>query len=90
MFDVRWLQVPLDELTEFWIQADSQLREAITSAANDIDIALSRNPESQGESRSGHRRILFIDPLGVSFRIDFKNSRVYVLHVWDIRRKRSR
>ncbi len=76
MFEVRWLQSALDDLMEWWMQADSSLRAAITSSANAIDDRLTRNPGVQGESREGGERVFFVGPLGVLFEVDADASRV--------------
>lgn len=89
MFEVRWLQSALDDLAERWMQADGALRAAITSSVNAVDHRLSRNPTSQGESREGKERVLFVGPLGVLFEADDDSSRVYVIHVWLVRRRRK-
>lgn len=82
MFRVRWKQSALDELTALWMAADSEGRREITAAAHRIDQLLQGDPEDQGESRPGGRRILFVPPLGLLFRVDAALSVVRVLHVW--------
>ena len=67
MFRVEWLQSALDDLASVWVQAESALRRAITTAANSIDPQLRNDPEQQGESREDGERVLFIPPLGISF-----------------------
>ncbi|NLX97421.1 MAG: hypothetical protein GXY83_14730 [Rhodopirellula sp.] len=88
MFQVEWLQSALDELTTVWTDANSSLREAISSAVYQIDQLLSSDPEEQGESREEARRILLLSPLGVLFRVEDNSRRVTVFHVW-LFRKRS-
>ncbi len=46
-----------------------------------IDQLLESNPEEVGESRPEGRRIAFVSPLGVLFRLKTA-SVVEVLHVW--------
>jgi len=70
MFRVVWLQSALDELARVWAQADSDLRKAITSVSHEIDQRLRNNPNGEGESRPKGRRITFVPPLAVTFRVD--------------------
>ncbi len=81
MIRVDWLQSELDRMTNFWLQADSVLRQAITAACNTLDRRLSRDPWNEGESRSGRRRFTFVAPLAVTFRIEPDGQTVTVLHV---------
>ena len=82
MWTVDWLQSALDELADLWNQADAASRQHITSACNEIDQRLKRNPNSEGESRADDRRILFVYPLAVLYRVINDNSKVEILHVW--------
>jgi hypothetical protein len=68
------------------LQADAALRQAITAAAHQIDQQLQSNPYQQGETRPGGRRIHFVYPLGLTFRIEPDEQTVSVLHVWRINR----
>ncbi len=90
MFRVEWLQSALNELAAIWLKADSSTRDAVTVAARQIDRQLAARPEQQGESRTGGRRILFVYPLAVVFRVDAQRRTVSVLNVWRfVRRPRS-
>jgi hypothetical protein len=40
MFQVEWLQVALDELTDLWTRADSVQRQAITAASHVLEQRL--------------------------------------------------
>jgi hypothetical protein len=79
---VIWIPSALNDLTTLWLESDPALRSAITAATDAIDHLLQHNPEQQGESRSEERRILFVPPLGVFFRVDAEDMTVRVLHVW--------
>jgi hypothetical protein len=81
-FEVRWKRAARDELARIWVQADGGTRQAITRASHQIDYQLQYAPETQGESRPKGRRIFHAAPLGVIFRVDRQNQRVFVLHVW--------
>ena len=87
MFTVRWEGTALDELTELWTEADSALRASITLATHQIDQVLQANPLGHGESRPGNRRILFVSPLGITYRIEANGRTVSVLRAWHFRRR---
>jgi plasmid stabilization system protein ParE len=84
-YRIVWLQSALDELTEIWTQAPSQLRKTITKASHAIDTQLVVNPEQRGESRPKGRRVDFFPPLGVCYRVDVQDGIVAVVHVWCFR-----
>jgi len=79
-YTVSWLPGAESELARLWL--DEPIRGHIELAANEIDRCLSVNPESEGESRDGNRRILFISPLVVTFKVDQQNRMVQVREVW--------
>jgi hypothetical protein len=87
MFRVVWLPPTLAELATIWTQADSAVRRRITEAAHTIDHQLQAHPHDQGEARAADERVLFAHPLGLLFEIDEEASVVWVLHVWDTRRR---
>ena len=87
MTAVRWKRAALDELADLWNRAESALRGEITQAANEIDHRLKADPRQEGESRPRGRRILFVLPLGISFRVSADGNTVWVLHVWQARRR---
>jgi hypothetical protein len=68
------------ELIDVWIAAPDQ--GAVSLAANQIDGVLGHDPLSQGESRDEGRRILFIDPLAVIYKVSEDDRLVTVLNVW--------
>ena len=85
---VEWLQSALDELAALWTQASSSQRRAITTASNTIEQRLRRDPHNEGESRSRGRRMTFVPPLAVIFRLEPDGQTVTVLSVGLIRRRR--
>lgn len=89
MFHVEWVQKALDELTVIWMQADSALRKAITAATHALDQQLQSDPYSQSESRDGKQRVMFASPLGIQIEIDDKQRIVWVVHVWQFRRRQA-
>lgn len=81
-YSVIWLPDVEQELAAIWMQAGDKT--AITQSANQIDAALRRNAPNEGESRPGGRRILFVFPLGVIFRVLPDNRTVQVSRVWRV------
>ncbi len=90
MLQVIWLQRAVSNLAEIWNQGDSNLRQEITRAANTIDQTLRDDPFGSSESREGGRRVMFVPPLGVSFKVDQNGGTVLVARVWRIRPPRTR
>lgn len=88
MFRVEWLKSALHELTDQWMRADSEERQAITSAAWAAERGLAEDPIGQSESRAKGRRITFFSPLAVTFRIGADEKTVSILHVRVFRRRR--
>jgi hypothetical protein len=86
-YQVLWLNSALDDLTNVWTNAPTQLRLAITEAGNAIDTQLSNNPDEQGESRPHGRRIEFFPPLGVIYRVDIQHAAVAIVHVWRFQKR---
>jgi hypothetical protein len=85
MFTVEWVVSALNALAALWTAADSAQRRAITAAAHQIDQLLQADALNQGESRPHGRRILFVPPLGVIYRVDAQAATATVLHVWQFR-----
>jgi hypothetical protein len=88
MFRVEWIQTALDELTDIWTQANSAERKAITAASHEIDQRLRRDPNNEGESRSGGERILFVPPLSAIFQLEADGRTVTVLRVRRLPRRK--
>jgi hypothetical protein len=82
MYHVGWKKSARDELAAMWVEGDATLREAITTAAAQIDVLLSNSPGQVGESRESNRRIAFVPPIGFVFAVDESARRANVLHVW--------
>jgi len=87
MFRVEWIQDALDELMLLWMQADSALRQAITAAVHSVDLQLQSDPYHFSESRDGDERVLFAYPLGFQIEVDPEQGIVWVLNVWQFRRR---
>ena len=83
-YSVTWLPAAEQELADLWLNASD--RGAVTRAAHLIDQRLQTDPENEGESRPNGRRILFVPPLAVIFRVQPAGQEVLVLTVWRARR----
>jgi hypothetical protein len=89
MFQVEWLQSALDELAHLWIAADAVLRQALTAATHEIDQRLADDPQAEGESRAVGRRLTFVPPLAVTFRVEADGRTVTVIEIRLYRRRSS-
>ncbi len=78
-FTVSWRETALDELADLWNNASDP--NAVAAASDLVDEALSRNPLTRGESRTGNDRLMFEGPLSVWFRVDVAARHVLVLSV---------
>jgi hypothetical protein len=88
-FKVLWHPVARDMLADAWMRSNSEIREQLNEASNQVDRILSEDPLSEGESRPRGRRIVFVPPLGVAYRVDQPANTVYILRIWPIgQRKR--
>jgi hypothetical protein len=81
MFRVRWDRRALNQLAAAWTGATSEHKRLITLASNEIDVRLTAQPATQGESREAGRRVLVVPPLAVTFRIDGNQREAIVLNV---------
>jgi plasmid stabilization system protein ParE len=79
-YTVVWKPDAEDELARLWNNAPD--RAAVAAAADRIDATLLHDPETQGESRSGNIRVLFMPPLAVYFRVSPDDRLVEVAAVW--------
>ena len=79
---VVWEPSAERDLTEMWLR--SRMRHAINRAADQIDVELERDPHDCGESRDGGRRVMFVWPLGASFKAGENEQEVRVISVWQI------
>jgi plasmid stabilization system protein ParE len=80
IFTVTWTPIAEQRLATLWNVGPD--RQAIAEAADCIDHLLRHNPNHHGESRDANRRVLFIPPLAVLYRVDEDDRMVQVLDVW--------
>lgn len=50
-----------------------------------MDRLLGNDPGQLGESRDGDLRVMFVDPLGVSFIVNEEQAAVVVVEMWRYR-----
>lgn len=78
-YTVAWASGAEDDLADIWLRAGDP--DAVTRAADAIDVQLAQNPGAQGiELREG-LRALFIPPLRVIFAVSENDRRAEVLRV---------
>jgi len=78
-----WTERAYDDLADMWVAAEVFTRGRIEAAVNHLNLELQNDPWQVGESRSrDDRRMAFLGPIGVVFRIDDKARSVRVNHVW--------
>ncbi|MGD9854425.1 MAG: hypothetical protein AB7U20_05675 [Planctomycetaceae bacterium] len=82
MFDVRWTDDAIAELSVIWMDAHPEDRVPITEAVNEIDEMLSASAETAGESRAAEFRMLVIDTMAVHYRVWHDERQVQVANVW--------
>lgn len=78
-YTVLWHRSAEAELANLW--TTSADRTLVAKAADEIDERLAIDPWSQGEARSGSRRLMFHSVLAVLFEVDDPGRRVSVLKV---------
>jgi hypothetical protein len=79
-YSVDWKQEALEELADIWNHARDP--DQVTEASNEIDRFLERDPFAVGESREGAYRVLFVEPLGVTYEIRSAAHEVIVARAW--------
>ena len=78
-FRVRWARAARNQLAEVWLSHTD--RAGVTAAAHRIEQLLRRDPANQGEDRPNGRRVIFLAPLVVLYRIDTSTNVVTVVGV---------
>ena len=79
IFTVLWSSDAEQRLAQLWIDAAD--REAITSAAHEIDSRLKNDAVHLGEARSEGQGFVAVPPLAVYFRVSMEDRTVRVLTV---------
>jgi hypothetical protein len=79
-YTVLWVPAAEAALANIWLNADD--RREISRAAHELEAALQRAPENEGESREEGRRVVLETPLGVKLRVFPQDRIVRILDVW--------
>ncbi len=86
-YHVRWTQSAMDQLSIIWLSVEPEARSEISKASGETDRQLRAAPYAQSESRDGGRRITFVAPLAIEFRVSDEDMLDSVLHIWRFRRR---
>ena len=87
-YAVQWSGRALESLAEIWLENPID-RDAIRTATAQLDRLLAVSPLDQGESRESGRRVFFLPPLAITFRVESERDLVLVLNVRYPRRPRK-
>ena len=79
-YSVQWGRLALEALARIWLDNPAQ-RAEITQATATTDQLLQVDPQTQGESRDSGRRIVFVPPLVIVFRVETVRRVVRILNV---------
>lgn len=89
MFELLWTQQAADMLERLIEQAGEVGIDKLVDSVARLDRRLSRDLESEGESRDGRQRFVYEEPLGVTYVVDLGLPVVWVRRVWRVRRRTS-
>jgi hypothetical protein len=78
---VEWTESALDRLADLFVTADLAEQAVMEAAVVKINSDLAVNPWNLGESRTEGRRMWFVEPLVVIFRVVPTKEQVVVLAV---------
>ena len=84
-FTVIWSPKAKGTLAQLWNDAPG--RQAVTEAADAIDVLLRTDPLDVGESRVANIRILTVFPLAVYYDVREADRLVSVWAVWRVRQR---
>ena len=79
-YTVIWQPAAESDLGRLWNGAAD--RQEVAQAADQIDNLLATRPQSVGESRGDHERILFVPPLAVAYDVFDDDRQVVVWGIW--------
>jgi plasmid stabilization system protein ParE len=79
-YAVFWTQEAYESLLD--VASVLQVSEQVVRAVEEIHRLLAENPDQQGESRPGGRRIMFAAPIGVIYRMDARLRWVVISKAW--------
>ena len=80
-YTVVFTELADDELAAAWLKSTD--RKTVTNTANQLEFLLSNDPLNAGESRdSSLNRIIWGDPIGMTFEVIPDDYKVIVHSVW--------
>jgi hypothetical protein len=79
-YTVVWLTPAQNHLADIWTAAPD--KPAVTAASNAIDGILGHDPYANSKPLSDNERVMFVDPLGVVYRVSDDDRLVTVSAVW--------
>ena len=81
MYRIRWPKSVNRKLLDASAKADSPKLTAILIAMSKVESLLQNEPEFVGESRDAGKRLLIVDPLSITYKIDSRHRIVKILRV---------
>ncbi len=75
-----WTDAAVEKLAQAWL--DCVDRNQLTTAAHEIELELSEDPEAVGRPAFDNVREYLHPPLGVEFEVVEADRIVYILSVW--------
>lgn len=84
-YTVIWGHSAEQRLAKLWLETSD--RQALSRAANEIDMKLKHDPIAEGESREADRRLLLVPPIAAYYRVVPDDRIVHVLTIREIRRR---
>ena len=79
-FRVQWSRRALEALAKIWIDHNRHQAQVLDAAANASRL-LETDPHLMGESRDEDRRVVFVPPLAVFYRVDMRQQVVQIFGV---------
>lgn len=80
-YTVLWKPTAEIALAGYWVEADSDLKRAITETTDAIDVGLRKDPYAISESRKGTERIVVEPPIVLAIDVLEEDCQVIVLSV---------
>jgi hypothetical protein len=82
IYSIVWSDPALEQLADEYLAARGDGRgQEFTQALNGLESSLARDPDAQGESRSGPFRVVYDLPANLLFRVDQAGMKVVILGV---------
>jgi glutathione synthase/RimK-type ligase-like ATP-grasp enzyme len=81
MYRIRWPKSVNRKLLDASAKANAPNLTAILTAMSEVESIIQNDPEFVGESRDADKRVLIVDPLFVTYKIDSRRRIVKILRV---------